>query len=351
MFSTADIQQSIIKSHRKDPSSIQIESLVKNNTNRIRNRVESMSRAVPPEHLIVQLLISLGDREDWTYDDIAWRCRRKLVELGNAYELTSPGNYGGIRVGEFIKGQQEFIVLNAIPINPNARWQDLQPARYLYHDYTNLNWEFGAPNGSGGISYIEINLTALAWQYHQGMKWYRDNKIDTNKQVYAYKHVIYRMLPTYMDLSLFNRSRFLALGLPIQDDAAVREYPIPSLEPLVTRNAKAIDTFLKDGSPLPGVVLNTIPLCFNGEGSALRLIADVESGYTMQHKWVYRLVNYSLMRMVVCYDNPSMEKYYPTLLHELRAFEQYRILDKLPASTKQLINLTVILPLYDVVTP
>lgn len=351
MFSTADIQQATIKSHLKDPSSILIGSLVKNNTTRIRNRIETMSRAVPPEHLIVQLLIAIGYRDDWTYEDVAWRCRRKLVELGNSFGITSPGNYGKVHVGEFIEGQQEFIVLNALPIDPKARWQDLQPARYMYHDYTNLNWEFGAPNGSRGFSFIEINLTALAWQYCQGMKWYTQSNIATNKQVFAYKHVIYRMLPTYMDLALFNRSRFLALGVEIDPDPANREYPIPMLEPPVTRNAKAINTFLTTGDPLPGVVLNTIPLFFNGEGSALRLIVDENRGQTTQHKWVYRLVNFSLMRMVTLYDNPSMQKFYPTLLHELRAFEQYRILDKLPDSTKQLLNLTVILPLYDTVTP
>lgn len=348
MFSAADIQQSIIKSHLKDPSSILIGSLVKNNTTRIRNRVESMVRALPPEHLLVRLLIDIGYKAEWTYDDIEWRCRRKLVELGNAYGISSPGNYGGATVGTFIEGQQELIVLNAYPVDPKARWQDLQPARYLYHDYTNLNWDFGMPNGSRGISCIEINLTALSWQFHQAMEWYRTEDPTINKQVYAYRHVYYRMLPTYMDLALYNRSRFLALGVKIDDDPANREYPIPNLEMPVTRNAKAIDTFLKDGYPLPGVVLNHIPLFFNGEGSALRLIANVELGITMQHKWIYRLVNFCLMRMVICYDNPSMQKFYPTLRYDLRAFEQYRILDKLPKSVHQLINLTTILPLYDV---
>lgn len=349
MFSSADIQQAIIKSHRTDSSSIQIASLVKNNTKRIRNRVESMQRAVDSDHLLVKLLIGIGYKLDWTYEDIEWRARRKLVELGNALNLSSPGNYGEVRVGDFIEGQQEFIVLTAQPINPRQRWQDIQAVRYLYHDYTNLNWEFGAPNGGRGFSFIEINLVALAYQYRMAMEWYEKNDPSINTRVYAYRHVVYRMLPSYMDLAMFNRSRFKALGLPVEKDVDTREYAIPQFEPFVTRHVDQVNEFLKDGYPLPGTVLNTIPLYFDGGGSALKLIAPVERGITTQHRWIYRLVNFSLMRFVVCYDNASMVKYYSTLKRELKAFEQLRILDKLPSSTQKLLDLTVFLPLYDVI--
>lgn len=351
MFSRADIQQSIIKSHNTDPTSISIGSYVKNNQVRIRREVEAMQRRVESDHLLAKILAAVGFSPDASYDDIYWACRRKFISIGNALRLVSPGHPGEIRVGEFLPGQSELIALSIEPIDPTAPWRDLQPVRYLFHDYTNLNWELGCKNGGRGISYIEVNLVALVWQYFQAWKYYSQqrNAEGINLYTYLYRYVIYRSLPTYMDIALFNRHRFHALGVPIEEDDRVTVYRIPDLNPLVQRHVKIVDGFLRAGNPLPGVVLTHKPMFFNGEGDALKLIVDESLADTNQQRWFYQLVNFNLMAHVVQYDDAAMRRYYPTLVRQLRNFFQLRFTDRLPTSVKLTLDQNVFEPLNRVI--
>lgn len=351
MFSNADIQQSIIKSHNVDPTSITIASVVKNNQRRIRNRVEGLQNRVKSEHLLVRILSAIGFQPDATYDDIYWACRRKFINIGAAMRLVSPSHPGEIHVGEFIQGQAELIAISIEHIDPNTPWRELQPARYLFHDYTNLNWQMGTKNGGRGISYIEINLVALVWQYFQAYKYYQRNKNHggINLQTFLWRYVVYRMLPTYMDLAVFNRHRFLANGVAIEKDDDFRDYPIPMLAPLVDRNAKVIRERLLSGSPLPGVVMNHLLMYFNGKPSALGLLADESYSRTNQQRWFYQLVNLNFMAYVVNYDNPAMARYYPTLVRELRNFFQLRFTERLPSSVKLTLDQNVFSKLNSVI--
>ncbi|QXO09744.1 hypothetical protein pEaSNUABM38_00022 [Erwinia phage pEa_SNUABM_38] len=351
MFSSADIQQSIIKSRNVDPTSITIASVVKNNQRRIRNRVEMMQTRVDSDHLLAKILATIGFAPDAKYDDIYWACRRKFISIGNAMRLVSPGHPGEIHVGEFIQGQAELIALSIQPIDPNTPWRELQPVRYLYHDYTNLNWQMGTKNGGRGISYIEINIVALVWQYFQAYKYYQRNKEHggINLYTYLYRYVVYRMLPTYMDLAVFNRHRFFANGQDIEKDDPFNDYPIPMLSPHVDRNVRIIAQRLKEGNPLPGVVMNHLLMYFNGKGSALGLLADESYSQTNQQRWFYQLVNLNFMAYVVQYDNPVMARYYPTLVRELRNFFQLRFTERLPPSVRLTLDQNVFSKLNKVI--
>ncbi|ANZ50213.1 hypothetical protein PHOBOS_23 [Erwinia phage vB_EamM_Phobos] len=351
MFSSADIQQSIIKSHNTDPTSISIGSYVKNNQVRIRHRVEAMQRRVDSDHLLVHILATIGFQPEASYDDIYWACRRKFVSIGNAMRLVSPGSPGEIRVGEFLPGQHELIALSIQHIDPNVSWQELQPVKYLFHDYTNLNWELGVSNGGRGVSYIEINLVALVWQYFQAWKYYRGRTDDggINLYTYLYRFVIYRSLPSYMNLALFNRHRFYALGQALEPDSKVSEYPVPNWDAIIEKHVKRVYEFLKAGTPLPGVVMNHIPIFFNGESSALKLLVDESVAQTNQQLWFYQLVNFNFMAHVVQFDNPAMRKFYPTLVRQLRNYSQLRFTDRLPPSVKLILDLNVFTPLNQVI--
>ena len=170
MFSHADLNQAAIKGIYADPSAIQIAAAVKNNQQRIRSFLERAGTRVDSNHLILELITNVGYAGEITYDNVEWACMRKLAGIGNALKLSSVGEFGQVHNGKFITGQDEIISLVARPVDPNLSFQDYTPAVYLYHEYTNLNWQLGTGKPQG-VSIIEINLVALLWQYAKGVEY------------------------------------------------------------------------------------------------------------------------------------------------------------------------------------
>lgn len=347
MFSQAELKQVAIKGHSADPTAIQIAAAVKNNHQRIRNYFDSVQTRVASGHIILKILSQIGYAADPDYDDIEWACRRRLAGIGNAERLTSVGEFGQVFNGQFIEGQDEIISLVARPINPDLSFREYRPARYLYHEYTNLNWQLG--NGKPrGVSIIEINLVELLWQYVKAEIYYRTHKEAITSPVYAWRHVISQMLPSYMDIAFLNIHRTIARGHSVEDESPMRVIPVPPLRDLAIRNATKIREVLLAANPLPGVVLAHVPQFFNEPGearSAIDRIVFRESGSTVQSSWHLSLVNWSWAHYCFRYDNGVMDKFKKELAVDLDRFLDSKVLNKLPKAVYNHYRTTLILPL------
>ena len=348
MFSQAELNQAVIKGRYEDPSAIQLVNAVKNNNQRIRNYLESIQTSVGSGHLVLKILAAIGYAGEPTYEEIEWACRRKLSDIGNALRLTSVGEYGQVFNGAFIEGQDEIISLVARPVDPNLSFRDYTPVVYLYHEYTNLNWTLG--NGKPrGISIIEINLVALLWQYVLAEQYYRTQPEPITRLVYAQRHIIYRMLPSYMDIAFLNIHRAIAFGKEIEEENPLRVIPTPPLRDLAIRHAKAISKSLRVGKPLPAVVMAHIPQIFedpNKPSTALDRILFKEPGSTIQGSWHRNIVNWYWALFCLQYDNASMGKYKSNLMVRIARFEDAKILEKLTRSARNYYRHELILPLY-----
>lgn len=347
MFSHADLNQAAIKGIYADPSAIQIAAAVKNNQQRIRNFLERSGTRVVSNHLILELITNVGYAGEITYDNVEWACMRKLAGIGNALKLSSVGEFGQAHNGKFITGQDEIISLVARPVDPNLPFQDYTPAVYLYHEYTNLNWQLGTDKPQG-VSIIEINLVALLWQYAKGVEYYQRTKTPITSPVYAQQHVVYRMLPSYMDIAFLNIHRRVATGLEVEKDAPSRVVPVPPLRDLAVRHATKIDDALKKGTPLPGVVLRHVPQFFSTfePSTALDRILFRESGSTLQSNWPREIVNWEWALFCYQYDNPAMQKDKSNLKVDLERFEDLRVLDKLKRPVQNHYKHSLLYPLY-----
>ncbi|QVW55648.1 hypothetical protein pEaSNUABM9_00052 [Erwinia phage pEa_SNUABM_9] len=349
MFSQAELKQVEIKGHTADPSAIQLGSLVKNNHQRIRNHFDSVQTRVASGHLVLQVLSQVGYAGEPDYEDIEWACRRRLVGIGNAMRLTSVGEFGQVFNGAFIEGQDEIISLVARPIDPELSFREYTPVRYLYHEYTNLNWQLG--NGKPrGVSIIEINLVELLWQYAKAEIYYRNIKEPITTPVYAWRHVISRMLPSYMDIAFLNIHRAIAAGRDVEPEQPVRTVPVPPLRDLAIRNATNIRKVLLAANPLPGVVLAHVPQFFNRPGetrTAIDRILFRDSGSTTQGSWHLSLVNWSWMHYCLSYDAGVMSKFKKELSYDLDRFMDLKVLNKLPKAIYNHYRHTLFRPLGD----
>lgn len=348
MFSQAELNQAAIKGKFEDPSAIQLVSAVKNNNQRIRNYLESIQTRVVSGHLVLKILAAIGYAGEPRYEEIEWACRRKLSDIGNALHLTSVGEYGQVFNGIFIEGQDEIISLVARPIDPELSFRDYTPAVYLYHEYTNLNWSLG--NGKPrGISIIEINLVALLWQYVLAEQYYRTQSEPINRVVYAQRHIIYRMLPSYMNIAFLNIHRAVATGKEVEPETPLRVVPTPPLRELSIKHATQVCKALRAGKPLPGVVMAHIPQFFDDPThptTAVDRILFKDPGSTIQGSWHRNIVNWYWALFCLQFDNSSMSKYKSNLMVRIARFEDAKILEKLTRSARNYYRHELILPLY-----
>ncbi|QXO09458.1 hypothetical protein pEaSNUABM11_00034 [Erwinia phage pEa_SNUABM_11] len=347
MFSRADLNQAAVKGIYADPSAIQIAAAVKNNQQRIRNFLERSGTRTVSNHLILELITAVGFAGDATYDDVEWACLRAVTRIGNALKLSSVGEFGQVHNGKFITGQDEIISLVARPVDPYLSFQDYTPAVYLYHEYTNLNWQLGTDKPSG-VSIIEINLVALLWQYTKGVEYYQRTNTPISSPVYAQQHVVYRMLPSYMDIAFLNIHRRVAMGLEVEKDAPTRTVPVPPLRDLAVRNATKVREALLRGSPLPGVVLRHVPQFFSlwDPSDAVDRVLFRESGSTLQSNWPRDLVNWHWALFCYQYDNPAMQKDKSNLKVDLERFEDLRVFEKLKKPVQNHYKHALLFPLY-----
>lgn len=335
MFSQADLKQVEIKGHSIDPTAIQLAALVKNNHQRIRNYFDSVQTRVDSGHLILKLISQIGYSTDPDYETVEWACRRRLIGIGNAERLTSMGEYGKVFNGVFIEGQDEIISLVARPIDPELSFKEYAPAKYLYHEYTNLNWALG--NGKPrGVSIIEINLVELLWQHVKAFAYYNRTQEAVTSPVYAWRHVISRMLPSYMDLAFLNIHRYTAMGIEIEHDTPLRTLPTPPLRDLAVRNAVNTRRQLLTQNLIPGVVLAHIiqPFAhpFDTGYSAIGRIQHRDPGITFQGSWHQTLINWYWMLYCLEYNQGQMDAYLKDTSFEVHRYQDTRVLNKLPKS-------------------
>lgn len=334
-----------------DPSTIALVSYVKNNDIRIRNYLYTLQNRVKSEHILIQIFAALVYMGDGSYDSVEWHCKRKLPFIGNALRLTSSNSYGQLHRGQFLPFQDEIISLVARPIDPKQDWRSIETAKYLWHDFTNLNWELGE-NNPRGITIIEINLVALLWVHIKAREYYRAEDRPINEPVMVQRHMITPMLSSYMNIAFFNHHRYRAKGIVPTRDIKYAEFPRPELYQLAVRGAREKQSVFLAQLFTPVEMLNNIPQPFTelGEfGNARRLVQFSLPGETLQGSWHYNLVNWQLALFCFRYNRGLMEKYYSGLRFELLAFHNSRVLEKFPTAMRMHYQMTLIEPLKKIV--
>lgn len=181
---------------------------------------------VQSNHLLVRLLQSISvtrSMDDLRYTDAV---EDVSFDLAMSLRLTSATYRGKVfEDGPFYgAGSNEIIIAHAEDFNVEEaakHWKRLEPIRFLYHPKTDLEMLVpqGDPTGSEtGESVIAINIPMLALQYK---KWEEQEMKLRPTSPRSIKHfvrmyVLANMLPSQLDIALFNRQVALWRGVKLQ---------------------------------------------------------------------------------------------------------------------------------------
>ena len=328
----ADLAQS--KGKGVNPTYIYIRSIVKNNILRVRERVWNSTRFVPHQHLLVKLLQGIGLHRKMTLDELRYYVTDRMYSLANALGLTSSTSYGTTHTGVLFKNTQEVIIVTNEAFEPGER-ESLTPIRVLYHEETNLNYQFGNIDPNDGLAYISINVPMLAYQYIQWSEWVTAHNGDENIYNFVYKYPMFNALYSYMDISFFNRFFYPLVGRGIDPETPYRETSLSDIAHLMSNVMQTYRTMINGGHRSISHVLYYTPLLF--ADSVIDLTTPPKLVKTRQVQWAldyYRLpyILYGILSSRASGYRVDSGKL-TTLKRELMALSYTNSLNRLPKQT------------------
>lgn len=328
----ADLAQS--KGKGANPTYIYIRSAVKNNMLRVRERVWNSTRFVSHQHILVKLLQGIGLHRRMELDELRYYVADRMYSLANAMGLTSATSFGTVHTGVVFKNTQEVLIVNNEPFEP-TEWESLEPIRVLYHEETNLNYQFGNIDSADNLAFISINVPMLAYQYTQWSDWVSSHNGDENIYNFVYKYPLFNALKSYMDISFFNRFFYPLIGRGIDPETPYRETSLTDINHLMGNVIQAYRLMINGGHRSISHVLYYTPLLF--ADSVIDLTETPRVVKTSQIQWAldyYRLpyILYGILSSRSSGYRVDSGKL-STLKRELMALSYTNSLNRLPKQT------------------
>lgn len=303
--------------------------------------------AVLNQHILVRLLRSLNVNMQMPLDRFYALIDDKALTLGRTFKMTSPINVGALYKGAFYgKGSYEILWANDdafIPDVVHEHWKSAQPIQVLLHTQSDLN--LNLPNGQGenffeGVSVIKINIPMLAVMYRafcleQYYKGLHGDGMETASQ-FVSNYVLPSMLPSQLDMSLFNRFLNMARGAPQTSDTQKHAIHVNDY----TRDVDSFFTELLDymdkGPRTYSTILQLIPAVHQRSMFEALRLPDVAE--TRQVRWAMLLARIDAIDLLTlaAYDggrtrNQSDNNYF---LRQFKMLQTGGILDSLPEEVR-----------------
>lgn len=335
-----------------DSSFIYIENTVIKNHNLVRRYINTSSLAVPPDHLIPKLILSLGLNISMSDLDTIYSVKDRTLALASSLNLASYTSFAKPYYNTLLDGGAEYILATNEDFDATMPWENLTPIEFLYHTYTNLDYKLGAHRDDSAIGIIKINLPMLAYQYHKWRCWLRDYDVEGTENLYqfAVKYPIFNSLKSYMDISWFNRLYYRLSERQILPDGTFGpQVPTANILPQIDRTSNNLLAMLANKKLTIGQALYHVPMFF--EDTALNLVYDkLDLFSTRQTDWfemVYKLPFIHFGLLTANLSGGSLDRQLISkLLYELKAFESTRGLEMLPRQQ----SLHIIENIFDPIT-
>lgn len=272
-----------------DPSFKYITGTVRNNLLLAKKRIYNSARYVKPNHVLYRLLVGLGINSHLTRVELTNAVSDVMYQVANACGLSSAVNTGSIHRNMFMDGCSEVIFIHNDDFEVKP-WHKLEPVKFYYHCETNINMVRGGRLAKEGIAIIGVNVPMLAYMYTQWAKIAKQLGSTENTYNFLAKYVLTNALPSYINISYFNRYFFTTLGKEVPADLKNPEMSLADISGYAIKQINnTLENLPKGYSSIGSVLFSTqIPL---GE-SVLDLYNAPRLPYTRQITWivdVYRL--------------------------------------------------------------
>lgn len=186
-------------------------------------------------HLLERLITTLNlppTEDHYSYMDNAID---NLPGVARAMNLSHATNAGKLHRGEFYNNSSREIIFlheSNFDIESGVKgWRDLRPVEVVEHSFSDMSWmppssDYGV--NKDAIAVIMINGPMLALQYRE---WLNRESIQLDETAFPIrtfigKYVLPNMLPSHMDLVIWNRFVNKCLGLPNDSNNQRQSIPV-----------------------------------------------------------------------------------------------------------------------------
>lgn len=280
-----------------DPTFKYISGAVINNMRLVKKRVYSSARYVRPNHLLYRILVGLSINKGMSFSEMSISISDLMYQVANSCSMTSALSVGKVHKNVFMDGCSEVIFIHNDEFEMKP-WYELDPIKFYYHCETNLNCVRGGSKNKEGVAIIGINMPMLGWMYAQ---WARmAKKLGSAETTYNFiaKYVLTNALPSYINISYFNRMYYSAIGVEYNPTAKHPEMALADVSTQVDKHvAFTIENITKGNTSIGRALFGTqLPFA----ESALELYNGPKVPLTRQITWVmdiYRLplIHYGLV--------------------------------------------------------
>ncbi len=224
LFFNDSIQQARIAV--KDPLWGYIKSGLERNLQVTMDYYKTKGFAVRTNHLLVKLVNSIGVDYELNIERFYSIVNAKTNRIGMHFKFTSPIYTGQYFNGVFYgAGTKEIIIADDEYVNPylvQEKWKDYASVTVLDHPRSDLDMILPTGRVTGietGLAVIKINIAALAIQYKMYLREQYEKVGNAGSEgtaaMFVHKYVLPNMLPSHLDVALFNRIDNMALGKPM----------------------------------------------------------------------------------------------------------------------------------------
>jgi hypothetical protein len=237
MYSLFNIDSKLAPPMLRLPEWNSIKDGYRRNLNTLLTYYRNNARAVNSDHLLVQILQSIGIPLSLNLERYFTNVERLALTLAGPFGLTSSINSGKVFDGIFYgKGNREILIVSDESFNvekAHLNWQGLSPVRAIRHPFTDLSLNIAdgkRKSVESGVSVISINITMLAIQYRAFVLSQRvtNSEAALNVMQFIYMYVLPNMLLTHLDQALFNRFDHLWQGLPVERTSG--RHPVATID-------------------------------------------------------------------------------------------------------------------------
>ena len=227
--------------------------------------------AVRSQHFLVRLLNTIGVSYKLPVDRFYDLVNAKAMGHSMTMKMTSSVYKGAIHQGVFYgEGSSEILVAVTDPINPinvYKNWRTTSAVRPIAHEISDMGLLL--PNGKSssvdkGLCVIGINIAQLAVQYRAFLDYMVEEYIDqgltplTTMQ-FIHMFVLPNMLPSHLDLVLFNRAYNLLVGAPMGEATKRHPFYLTDYSRLVDQSYKEVISYFQGQSKEFKAILSTFP--------------------------------------------------------------------------------------------
>lgn len=271
----------------KFPEWLYVRDGLQRNLNTILRFSRKNPTAVESSHFLVRLLHSIAVPKSHNLERYYENVDAIALNVSMALKMTSAIHQGKIFNGVFYgPGNSEILIANNEGFDfeqAHQSWQDLRPVEVLRHPMSDLGLPIldGENYGSEqGLVVISINIPMLALQYRAfrlNEELVSAGQTESQRSVMQFirMYVLPNMLPSHLDLALFNRIDNLEKGAPLGQSRYRHSFYITDYTPRVTAlQDHILDNLYRVAKNFSGI-LRSVPTVSKENADEVMAVPDI----------------------------------------------------------------------------